>query len=235
MTIGGGQEGRRYYYCGSYRKGHGCSNTQSVLETSIRRWVLDRILETAGQELLETLRSKWALSLGDKDRTIKAELTQRRMALARTEAQLSKMLDVFLEGTGNFAAIKGKVQEKEDYAELQRATIARLSAELATVPSIPSLDQLREFLRLLPQLLELEPVEARTVMRGLVRAGEIRLKPAGDGGYQVSFSLVPGQLIGLGIAPVFAEAMPSGSCGGAILPLGIMRDVMVTGTCPRGY
>jgi site-specific DNA recombinase len=236
MTVGGGAAGRRYYFCGAYRKGHGCSNTQSIPEQSLRRWVVDQIRDTAGApKLLEAMRAAWASSLGTKDRELKAEVTQRRAALARTEAQISALLDFVADGNATPSTL-AKVKDKEDYAELQRATIVRLSAELGAVPTIPSLDQMRDFLRALPEAVQLRPVESRQLLRELIRGGEIRCRPAGHEGYHLAFSLVPGALLGIGIAPsAVAGAMPSGSCGGAILPLGIMADVLVSGTCPTVY
>jgi len=234
MTIGGGSPGRRYYWCSAYRKGHGCTNTQSILEQSLRKWVLDQIRDTAGApKLLEAMRAAWASSLGSKDREIKSEITQRRAALTRTETQISALLEYVADGNAT-PSILAKLKEKEDYAELQRATLVRLAAELGSVPMIPSIEQMRAFLRELPEAAQIRPVESRELLRGMVRDAVIRCRPARDG-YDVEFKLVPSALLGIGIAPTVAGTMSSGSCGGAIVPLGIMADVIISGTCPLVY
>ncbi|MFI5307573.1 MAG: recombinase family protein [Polyangiales bacterium] len=216
LTVNGGG---RYYACGGRKKGHGCANRESFREQSLRRWILDHIRDTAGApSLLEELRAKWAASTGDRDRAIRAELAERRAALTRTETQISKLLDLMLEGSAT-PSVQAKLREKEDHAELQRATIARLDAELGRVPVLPSTDRMMKFLRALPEAVDKRPDEAREVLRAAL-VGPVKCFPATTPGeaYRIRFDLDPSFLLETTKpAPGLARAGSArGSCGGRI-------------------
>lgn len=212
MSIGGGG---RYYQCSGRRKGFGCTNSTALREPAIRAWVIDQIRDNAGaDELLEEMRAAWASSLGGHDRELKAELTQRRAALSRTESRVSRLLDWIADG-GTSPSAQAKLREHEDHAELQRAAIARLESELGKVPTIPSIAQMREFLSVLRDAVMLRPDEARMLLQDLV-VGQIRCAPLASGDYHVRFQVDPSVLLNATSASPSGLALARGSCGGRI-------------------
>ena len=204
-----------YYQCSGHKKGYGCSNATSLREPAIRAWVMDKIRDTAGaDDLLDEMRAAWASSLGNRDREIKAELTQRRATLTRTEARISRLLDWVADGN-NSPSAQAKIREQEDHAELQRAAITKLRSELGKVPTIPSITQMREFLGRVRDAVMLRPEEARVLLSTIV-VGAIRCTPIAGGDYQIRFQLDPTVLLNATNASPSGLAFARGSCGGRI-------------------
>lgn len=185
MVLSGGP--RKYYQCGGRRRGFGCHNASALRERDVRTWLLERVIETAGaSDVVEDLRSQYAATVGGKDRAIKAELGQRRAQLAVTVSKTSKLFDYVLEH-GETPATRAKMAELEDHAELQRAAISKLEAELGRVPVIPSAEMIRAFLRALPDAAMRKPIEMRALL-GEMLARPARCSPT-PAGYRVSFEL----------------------------------------------
>lgn len=224
-----------YYACSGRKKGHACANGVSLRERAIRAWLIDQIRDRAGAaDLLERLRASWAEDTGARDRELRAELQQRRAALTSTEAQVGRLLD-FVAAGNDTPSTRAKLREKEDHADLQRAAIARIEAELRRVPSLPSTAELRAFLDALPDAVLRLPDETRAVLRRLLVGPVKCFPPAQRGGdYRVRFDLDPRALLATEPASGALETGSArGGCGGAIVPLADV--VAVDGLCPARY
>ncbi len=122
------------------------------------------------------MRTELARTNGDQEREIKRELQARRAALTITDARLSKLIDLMLDGADTHA-MRAKRAELEDHAELQRADIVGLEGRLGQVLALPSADRLRTFLAFLPEAVRLRPLEARQVVGGMLDS-PVRCYPA---------------------------------------------------------
>lgn len=216
MTITG--SGKRYYFCSAHRTGRGCVNTNAIAEPRIRTSLIGTIVATAGESaLLDEMRADWVDRVGTQAREVRAELERRRTALTTTERQIGRLLDFIADGNDS-PATASKIKEKEDHADLQRAAIARLESVGAGVPTIPSVTKLREFLARLPEAAVREPVEAREVLRRLIKGPALCYPPeAPSGDIRVRFELDLQELSNVA-APENARgtALLFASCGGAI-------------------
>ncbi len=178
MVLSGGE--RRYYQCGGRRRGIACTNKTGLRENAARETLFEQVRAVGGErELIDEMRAHWASAVGGSDRALRAEISQRRAALTKTQGQISKLLDYVLEH-GQTPATRAKIAEKEDHAELQRAAIMRLEGELGRVPVIPSADMLRGFLAALPEAALEEPVEVRAMLGELLHK-PVRCTPTANG------------------------------------------------------
>ena len=75
---------------------------------------------------------------------MRAELTPPRCA-DRDPDPDRRLLDFIADGNDS-PSTAAKIKEGEDHADLQRATIARLESVARSVPTIPSVVKLRDFL-----------------------------------------------------------------------------------------
>ena len=234
MLINGGG---RYYACGGRKKGHGCTNEMSLRERAVRGLIVDQIRDTAGAAaVLDRLRAEWASATGARERQMREELTERTTSLAKTEQQISKLLDLILDGRDS-DSVQAKLREKEDHAELQRAAMARLASELGKPQVLPSIEEIRQYLQHLPEVVADLPDRARQMLARLIVGPVKCFPPAQRGGdYRLRFDLDPSALLNLtGPAPGVTGAGLSarGSCGGRILPLADVVPIDVL--CPPNY
>lgn len=197
MTMAGGG---RYYRCSGHSKGHGdCDNGKHLRERAVRCLVFDQVRDRMGSDnAIRSMRDEWAKTVGTFHAEIRAELKERRTALTRAEQHISKLLEMQLDGNDS-PSVQAKLREKEDHAELQRAAVTRLEAELDVVPALPSPDQIRDFLRSFHDAALLAPDEARHELSRLLIDGRIDCVPPekSSGDYRVEFKIdstcLPGQ------------------------------------------
>jgi site-specific DNA recombinase len=217
MTITG--SGRRYYFCSAHRTGRGCVNSNSIAEPRIRASLIAKIRDTASEAaVLDAMRADWVDQVGGRTREIRAELERRRAALTTTQSQIGRLLDFIADGNDS-PSTAAKIREKEDHADLQRATIARLEVVARAAPTIPSVVKLRAFLAALPEAVLREPVEVREALRGLLKGPVLCYPPeAPSGVVRVRFELDLNELANVA-APENARgtALLFASCGGALL------------------
>lgn len=225
--------GRAYYACSGHKKGHGCENRASLREVDIRAWLLDGIVGALGEEsILGDMRAALAKQIGDHDRSIRAELQERRAQLARTEAALSRLYDALGDGDAS-PTLRAKIREREDHADLQRAAIAALEQRLGHVPRLPSREEIGGFVRALPALVAGRPAEARLVLTRLL-GGPVRCAPPARRGetYSAHVELRASEIL-THTATVAGAVYASGGCGGAISPLAYSRTIALSGPVPR--
>lgn len=229
MVIAGGG---KLYQCAGQSRGHGCKNTATLRERDARKWIVDRVRDAAGvPALLDAMRADWAATLGSGDRAIRSELAERRAALTRTEGQVLRLLDWVADGNDS-PAVRAKLSEKEDHAELQRVAIARLERELGRVPVLPSVEGVRRFLRGLPDELQRDPVEARGVLQEMI--DRVHCTPAADGVYRLRFDLDMGKLLQTSAHPPVRNARSFELV--AVAGFKLKRVVFpVDDLCLRGY
>ena len=91
----------------------------------------------AGATVLDGLRRGFARGIGDHDRALRAELSDRKAALARTEAGLERLYKLVADGRDTPSS-SAAIREREDHAELQRAAIVAIEQRLGRVPVLPS-------------------------------------------------------------------------------------------------
>jgi len=226
MTI---TAGGRYYACSGRKKGHGCSNRASLSEPAIRAWLIEQVMSALGADaVLDGLRADIARSIGEHDRSIRAELQQRRSTLSRLETGLGTLYDLIAEGDAS-PTLRAKIAEREDHAQLQRAAIAALEHRLRRVPVLPSRDELAGFLQALPALAAREPTEARAVLGRLCKT-PVTCKPPEQsrGPYWARVEL---SAAGLLAQHAQGALYASGGCGGGFSPLAyaVVREGAVRG------
>lgn len=205
-----------YYACSGRKRGHGCTNSASLREDAIRKWLLGEITDRIGApEMLDGLRAELASAIGGHDREIKRELAERRATLARAESAAGKLLELLTER--DTPERRTALADKEAHAELERAAIAALEQRLGAVPVLPTPAAIVDLLRELPRLATERPDATREILGGLLDGPIVCAPPARRGeGWPVRGALLPGEVL----AYTAASAMyASGSCGGRIQPL----------------
>lgn len=216
LTITG--TGKRYYFCSAHRTGRGCTSARSIPEPAIRTSLLAKIRDAASEsKVLDALRAEWAEQVGSQSREVRAELERRRAALTVTQTQIGRLLDFIADGNDS-PSTAAKIKEKEDHADLQRATIARLESVARSVPTIPSVVRLRDFLAALPEAVLREPVEVREALRGLLSGPVVcHLPEAHSATFRVRFELDLNELSNVATPGNKREtALLFACCGGAI-------------------
>jgi site-specific DNA recombinase len=219
LTING--SGKRYYLCSAHQTGRGCANNNSIAEPRIRTSLITKIQEAAGDKLLlDDLRAQWAARVGEQSREVRSELERRRAALATIQNQISRLLDYIADGNDS-PSTAAKIKEKEDHADLQRATIARLESVARHVPTIPSAAVLRAFLASLPEAVLNEPVETREALRHMLKGPVVCYPPqTRRGPFRVRFELDLDELANVATQPGNSKRVTTfdfASCGGAVL------------------
>lgn len=213
MIIAGNS---RYYRCSSAQKGHGCENRRSLPERAIRTWLLDKIIEVAGEaELLREIRAGLAQAIGTHHRNLKHELAERQTSLTNVKRRLSKVIDLIVDGD-NSVAMREKRAELEEQAELLRQVARRLEAQLNQVLELPTAEQLQAFLKGLPELVLRKPQEAKELL-SLMLTGPLECTPPDKkgGDYTIGFQLSSDWVITTNSRLVGRE-FASGGCGDRI-------------------
>jgi site-specific DNA recombinase len=234
LTVAGNG---RYYACGSHHKGHGCDNVINLRESAVRAWLCDQIGDTIGSPtVLADLRSGFAKSVGDHDRKLKAEITDRRQTLGRIEAELARLYDFVAEGNAT-AGTRRALKEREDHAELQRAAIVALEQRLGRVPVLPSTSAINDFLRRLPDVLDRRPDAGRELLGRMLGGRAVCTPPRSRAGhYHVRAELRPSEVLAYTASVVAGTVYSSVSCGGAVFTLGYAQNpVILEGEVPRDY
>lgn len=234
MTVAGAG---RYYTCGDHHKGHGCDNAINLRERAVRAWLCDKIGDAIGAPaVLSDLRSGFAKSIGDHDRKLKAEISERRQTLGRIEAELARLYDFVASGNDS-RGTRTAIKEREDHDELQRAAIIALEQRLGRVPMLPSSAAITDFLRRLPDVLERRPEAGRELVGRMLGGRAVCTPPKSRAGhYHVRAELRPSEVLAYTAQAITGTVYSSVSCGGAVFTLGYAeKPVILEGEVPRDY
>jgi site-specific DNA recombinase len=189
MTVRGGSEDRRYYFCAASGRGR-CDNRKGVLTETTRSRILgairERLTSPAG---VAHARKKLAELLGEAGRSRDAELRDARARLARAEKRIANLVDVLASGERS-QAITDALKDMEAHAAAERRGVAELEAFASATVRLPAPNDMLERVWEIEERLKQDPIAGRERLRRLV-GGEIKLELNEDGVYVARMNLLP--------------------------------------------
>jgi len=206
-----------YYVCGDHKKRRNCSNSSSIREDVIRRQIITEVRRHfLNFESYNYLRKRIAVALGNQGRSTRTELEYQSGELERAEVGIQRLVETLATGFDSPAVRQG-LREREKTRDTLKASIAVLKCSESEPAILPTIEDVRNYVTQLDDILVRDAVSAREALRRLF-GGPLKLHPQDEGQYIVEGTLFP--LVAL--AQKLAKPRESGaswynsSCAGRI-------------------
>ena len=183
----------KYYWCSDYRKrgAHICSNETSLREDIARTRILGALHDRfSSPKALGYLRQRIAEHLGNVGRGVNADLDERRKRLARTQDQITRLINFVADGNDS-EGVGLTIKDLEAQARIEKATIKAIVDNAAAPVRLPTPDELMKRALELDAVLTGDPTRGREALRRLFENGQLIVKPQPGGTYVAESTLLP--------------------------------------------
>ena len=179
-----------YYVCGDHKKRSNCGNRRSIREDVIRRQIVTEVRRHfLNFESYDYLRKRIAVALGDRGRSTRTELEHQSRELERADADIQRLVETLATGFDSPAVRQG-LREREKTRNSLKVSIAVLKSREAEPAFLPTIEDERNYVTQLDNILVRDAVSAREALRRLF-GGPPKLHPQDEGQYIVEGTLFP--------------------------------------------
>ena len=155
------------------------------------------------------MRKKYAVWVGERERTRSAESLAIKERLARTDKRIANLIIAMADGERS-EALSNALRDLEHQAKCDRRALAALAQKTAEPIRLPSRDEVLARVLEFGERVKADPVRARESLRRMLEGGRIWMEPQPDGSYIARCELYP-LVLALKMVPPPRAGRPEGA------------------------